>query len=271
MADSTVPGGLDSRGWDDDGTPSGRFDLVREGRLVGVQSGRASAGARGSARRPLVPGGGLVRASYRSDHERLPAPGQGSLDDLLADTEDGAIYADMQEVLVHRPVRGGTSSSPARSRGRSGCRARLLRLPTHQGSSVPFWRSCDAVTGESEWELHGIVNCGKGNPMQIAEMSHGARTGAIPGRSGCWCETRELRCSRYESPQGPCVLDGPALGLSAHTERAACCRRGPTRCRSTAALVQEIGVVVRARDVCASFPDTGRIVGVNRPGIRLDF
>lgn len=103
------------------------------------------------------------------------APGHGSLDDLLADTEDGAIYADtVKSWSIDQERRNFQFTCEIAWEIRGGRRARLLRLPTYQGSSVPFWRSCDAVTGESEWELHGIVNCGKGNPMQIAEMSHGA-------------------------------------------------------------------------------------------------
>lgn len=176
VADSTVPGGLDSRGWDDDGTPSGRFDLVREGRLVGVQSGRASAGRAG-----LGPSTSSSRAEgwYAPPIDRITnvslAPGHGTLDDLLADTEDGAIYADtVKSWSIDQERRNFQFTCEIAWEIRGGRRARLLRLPTYQGSSLPFWRSCDAVTGDSEWDLHGIVNCGKGNPMQIAEMSHGA-------------------------------------------------------------------------------------------------
>jgi TldD protein len=50
----------------------------------------------------------------------------------------------------------------------------LLRSPTYQGRTVDFWNSCDAVCDAQHWRLWGIANCGKGNPMQIAEMSHGA-------------------------------------------------------------------------------------------------
>ncbi|MEE2939722.1 MAG: TldD/PmbA family protein [Planctomycetota bacterium] len=176
VADSTVEGGLDSRGWDDDGTPSGRFDLVREGRLVGVQSGRASAGRAGL---------GASTSSSRAEGWYAPpidritnvslAPGHGTLDDLLANTEDGAIFADtVKSWSIDQERRNFQFTCEIAWEIRGGRRARLLRLPTYQGSSVPFWRSCDAIAGPSEWELHGVVNCGKGNPMQIAEMSHGA-------------------------------------------------------------------------------------------------
>ena len=30
------------------------------------------------------------------------------------------------------------------------------------------------LAGPAEWVCWGVPNCGKGNPMQLAEMSHGA-------------------------------------------------------------------------------------------------
>ena len=37
-----------------------------------------------------------------------------------------------------------------------------------------FWGSLDAVAGPEEWVLHGLTNCGKGQPGQHAHVSHGA-------------------------------------------------------------------------------------------------
>ena len=37
------------------------------------------------------------------------------------------------------------------------------------------------MTGPEEWRLWGVVNCGKGNPMQVAEMSHGAAPARFRG------------------------------------------------------------------------------------------
>ena len=183
VADSTVPGGLDSRGWDDDGTPSGRFDLVREGRLVGVQSGRASAGRAG-----LGPSTSSSRAEgwYAPPIDRITnvslAPGQGSLDDLLADTEDGAIYADtVKSWSIDQERRNFQFTCELAREVKDGRLGRLLRRPTYQGRTETFWNSCDAVCGPEHFELWGVPNCGKGNPMQVAEMSHGAAPARFRG------------------------------------------------------------------------------------------
>ncbi len=50
----------------------------------------------------------------------------------------------------------------------------MVKNPTYQGITPKFWQSCDAICGEEEWMLYGVPNCGKGQPSQSAEISHGA-------------------------------------------------------------------------------------------------
>jgi TldD protein len=40
--------------------------------------------------------------------------------------------------------------------------------------TTEFWNSCDAVADERFWVQDGIMNCGKGDPMQVSQMTHGA-------------------------------------------------------------------------------------------------
>ena len=61
--DPTIPGALGSFGYDDEGTPAQRVDIVRDGIWVGVLSGRDSASIAG------LPPGGMVRAD---GYDRMP-------------------------------------------------------------------------------------------------------------------------------------------------------------------------------------------------------
>lgn len=183
VADSTAKGGLDTRGWDDDGIPSRSFEVVREGKLMGLMGGRASSGRAGFAE-----SGSVSRAEgwYSPPIDRITnlslVPGEGSLEDLIASSEDGTIFADTVKTWsIDQERRNFQFTCEVAWEIRGGRRSRLLRLPTYQGNSVDFWNSCDAVTGPQEWKLHGVVNCGKGNPMQIAEMSHGASPARFRG------------------------------------------------------------------------------------------
>lgn len=183
VADPTQEGGLDTRGWDDDNVPSAPFDLVRDGVLVGSQAGRVSAGlaGRGSGTACSRAAGWWAPPIDRITNVSL-APGQGSLADLIASSEDGTIFADTVKTWsIDQQRRNFQFTCEVAWEIRGGKRARLLRLPTYQGETLSFWRSCDAIAGPEAWRLHGVVNCGKGNPMQIVEMSHGAAPARFRG------------------------------------------------------------------------------------------
>ena len=48
-----------------------------------------------------------------------------------------------------------------------------LRDVAYQGTTTDFWGSMEAVGGASTWVLGGAFNCGKGQPGQVAPVSHG--------------------------------------------------------------------------------------------------
>lgn len=176
VADSTVEGGLDTRGWDDECVPSQRWHVVENGIFRGYHTSREWAERIGESESR-----GACRAEgwYHPPIIRMTnlslMPVSGTLEELIADTEDGAIFADtvkMWSIDQWRLNFQFTCEIAWEIRG--GKLDRLLRSPTYQGRTPDFWASCDAVCGPEEWRLWGVPNCGKGNPMQVAEMSHGA-------------------------------------------------------------------------------------------------
>jgi TldD protein len=48
-----------------------------------------------------------------------------------------------------------------------------LRDVAYQATTTAFWNSVDAVGGPQDYLLGGAFNCGKGQPSQIAPVSHG--------------------------------------------------------------------------------------------------
>ena len=177
-ADATLPRALGSFGYDDEGTPSQRVDIVKEGQWVGVLSGRDSAPLAG------LPSGGMVRCD---GYNRLPMvrmtnigllPGESSLDEMIAATDDG-IYMDTNR---------SWSIDDKRLNFQFGCeigweikggrKARMVRNPTYTGISPQFWASMDMIGNESEWTFWGTPNCGKGQPGQAGHTGHPA----VPAR-----------------------------------------------------------------------------------------
>ena len=51
---------------------------------------------------------------------------------------------------------------------------KIFKNPTYQGITPEFWNSCDMIADYKEWDIWGVLQCGKGQPMQISEMSHGS-------------------------------------------------------------------------------------------------
>jgi len=57
---------------------------------------------------------------------------------------------------------------------KNGKKTQMLKNPVYQAITPVFWNSCDAICNEDHFVLWGLANCGKGQPGQTAEMSHGA-------------------------------------------------------------------------------------------------
>ncbi len=51
--------------------------------------------------------------------------------------------------------------------------AGMLRDVAYQATTTDFWRSMSRVGGPQTYVLGGAFNCGKGQPGQVAAVSHG--------------------------------------------------------------------------------------------------
>ncbi|MDQ3952110.1 MAG: TldD/PmbA family protein [Actinomycetota bacterium] len=173
-SDATTPGGLGTFAYDDEGVEAQRVDLVRDGILVGFQTSRETAAALGADR-----SNGTMRAEgwenfplIRMTNVNL-LPGRGSLDDLLADVDDGIYMATNKSWSIddkRKNFQFGCEIAWEIKKGRLG---RMLRNPRYTGITPVFWAGCDAIAGPEEWKVWGTPNCGKGQPGQTMRVGHG--------------------------------------------------------------------------------------------------
>lgn len=182
VADSTVPGGLDTRGWDDDGVPSQAWHVVENGRFTGYHTSREWADRIGEQQSR---GTNRAEGWYNPPIIRITnlslMPGNWTLEDLIADTEHGILCDTVKMWSIDQRRLNFQFTTEIGWEIKDGKKVRMLRNPTYQGSTPEFWRSCDAICDADHWELWGVPNCGKGNPIQIAEMSHGAAPARFRG------------------------------------------------------------------------------------------
>jgi len=174
-ADATLPGGLGTFGYDDEGVPAQRTPIVREGIFVGYLTSRETAQQLGQQQ-----SNGAMRAS---GWNRIPLirmtnvslePGDWTLEDLIADTEEGVYMETNKSWSIDDKRLNFQFGTEIAWEIRNGRLGDMLKNATYTGITPEFWGSCDAVCGKDDWVLWGTPNCGKGQPSQIAHTGHGA-------------------------------------------------------------------------------------------------
>ncbi len=176
VQDATVPGGLGSFKYDDDGVLGKRAELIREGILVNYLSSRDSA--------PLI-GKKSTGASRASSWNRIPIvrmtnvnllPGEYDLEELISMVKDG-YYIDYNKSwsIDQRRLNFQFSTEVAyRIRNGKLLQDEIYRNAVYYGITPRFWSSLDGVANEKFWKIWGIPNCGKGEPGQVARVGHGS-------------------------------------------------------------------------------------------------
>ncbi len=173
-ADATLPGALGSFGYDDEGTPAQCVPIVEDGIWVGVLSGRDSAAIAG------LPAGGMVRAD---GFNRLPMvrmtnvgllPGDSSLEEMIAATDDGILMATNRSWSIDDRRLNFQFGCEIGWEIKNGRRGRMLKNPTYTGITPKFWGTLDMLAGQQERVFWGTPNCGKGQPVQVGRTGHPA-------------------------------------------------------------------------------------------------
>jgi len=172
-ADATVPGGMGTFGWDDDGVPATRTPLVERGIFTGYLSSRETAGALGLER-----SGGCARAEgwqhfpiVRMVNVSLE-PGDATCADLLRGIDDGLLLESPASYSLDDKRQNFHFSTQVARVIRNGELGEYVRGVAFQSLTPDFWGSCDGVA--DDWQLHGFISCAKGEPLQLMRVGHGA-------------------------------------------------------------------------------------------------
>jgi TldD protein len=173
-ADSVRPTGLGTFGWDDEGVPAASTPLVRDGEFVGYLMSRETASRLGLRSNGCMRADGWNRIPLIRMTNVSLEPGSWTLDDLIADTDDGIFMETNRSWSIDDMRLNFQFGTEFGYEIKGGKRGRLLRNCTYGGITPDFWNSCDAITNDKHWILWGTPNCGKGEPMQTMGTGHGA-------------------------------------------------------------------------------------------------
>jgi TldD protein len=173
-ADATLPHGLSSYGYDDEGAPACRTVVIEDGVLVNYLTSRETAAQLG------LPVSGNMRADgwQRTPLIRMTninlEPGISSMDQLIAETDDGLLMKTVNTYSIDDKRLNLQFSPEIAWEIKNGKLGAMVRNSTFGGMTPDFWNACDAVAGPDEWHLWGIPVCGKGEPGQVVRVGHGA-------------------------------------------------------------------------------------------------
>jgi len=172
-ADATVPGGMGTFGWDDDGVPAMRTKLIDRGIFVGYLTSRETAAALGL---PITIGSARAEGWQHFPIVRMVNvsldPGRVAYAELLRGVESGLLLEAPASYSLDDKRQNFHFSTQAARVIRGGTLEGYVRGVSFQSLTPDFWGRCDGVA--DDWELHGFLSCAKGEPLQLMRVGHGA-------------------------------------------------------------------------------------------------
>jgi len=173
VADATIKGGLGTFGYDDEGVPAQRTEIVKDGLFVGYLMSRETA--------PKI--GRRSNGAMRADGwHSLPIirmtninllPGDWTLEDLISDTPDGIFVTTNKSWSIDDKRVNFQFGCEIAYKIENGKLTEIYKNPVYAGITTEFWNSCDAICNDRYWTMWGTPNCGKGEPMQTMSVGHG--------------------------------------------------------------------------------------------------
>lgn len=175
--DRNATHGLATVGWDAEGVAAQQWDIVRGGTLVGYQLDRAMAHEFGYERSN---GCAFADAGDHVPIQRMPnvslqprIGGASSAAQLIAAVEDGIYIVGDKSWSIDMQRYNFQFTGQRFMRIRNGQLVGQVKDVAYQSRTPDFWGSMVAIGGPETYLLGGALNCGKGQPGQVAPVSHG--------------------------------------------------------------------------------------------------
>ena len=182
--DRTAEHGLASVGYDDEGVAAQSWDLITGGILTGYQVDRRMALMRGLDRSR---GCAFADSPQHMPIQRManvslqPAAGGPDTEELIAGVDEGIYIVGDKSWSIDMQRYNFQFTGQRFYRISRGRLAGQLRDAAYQSVTTDFWNSMEALGGPQTYVLGGAFNCGKGQPMQVAPVSHGCPAAVFRG------------------------------------------------------------------------------------------
>ncbi len=172
-ADATIKHSLGSFGYDDEGIPGQKTYIVKKGKFVGYLTSRETAKKLG------LQSNGTMRAD---GFDKLPLirmtsinllPGKDTFNSLVSGIKNGIYMAINKSWSIDDKRLNFQFACEIGWVIKNGKLKHIVKNPNYTGITPEFWNNCDGISNKKDWRVWGVPNCGKGDPMQTARVSHG--------------------------------------------------------------------------------------------------
>jgi len=168
--------GLSTVGWDDEGVAAQKWEIIKDGLLVGYQLDRRISARVG---RDRSNGCAFADSPAHVPIQRMPNvslqadPNGPDLDGLISSVDDGILIKGDKSWSIDMQRYNFQFTGQQFHRIKNGKIVGQLKDVAYQSKTTDFWNSMKVVGGPSTYVLGGAFNCGKGQPGQVAAVSHG--------------------------------------------------------------------------------------------------
>jgi TldD protein len=182
--DRTAEHGLATIGYDDEGVAGQSWDLITGGVLTGYQLDRRMALLKGFGRSNGCAFGdspGHMPLQRMANVSIQPVENGPSTAGLISQVENGIYIVGDKSWSIDMQRYNFQFTGQRFFRIENGKLAGQLKDVAYQATTTDFWNSVEAVGGPQTYLLAGAFNCGKGQPGQIAPVSHGCPAALLRG------------------------------------------------------------------------------------------
>ena len=174
--DRLTPHGLSTVGFDDEGVEAQRWDIIKDGTLVGYQLDRRISARVGRDRSngcAFADSPAHVPIQRMPNVSLQPNPTGPDMAGLIADVDDGILIKGDNSWSIDMQRYNFQFTGQQFHRIKNGKVVGQVKDVAYQATTTDFWGAMRAVGGPSTYVLGGAFNCGKGQPGQVAAVSHG--------------------------------------------------------------------------------------------------
>jgi TldD protein len=174
--DRTAEHGLATIGYDDEGVAGQSWHLIRDGVLVGYQLDRRMAQLKSFGRSngcSFADSAGHMPLQRMANVSLEASPDGLNTGELIAGVDNGIYILGDKSWSIDMQRYNFQFTGQRFFRIRNGRLDGQLRDVAYQATTTDFWNSMEAVGGPQTYVLGGAFNCGKGQPGQVAPVSHG--------------------------------------------------------------------------------------------------